>query len=598
MISAIPAQGLIARLTAALLLSVTLAVAAQEPIDDTVRNASAVSVFQTEQQAAELTAQGTERKFLPAEAGTPLAAILGFRKFMRVGDYTTAGQYLDTRYVPEDVAAIAPEKLAQALAFVWTQQNVLDITALSDNPEGFQDDGLPEYRDQIGEVQLSEERVPIYLQRIPDGEGGQVWRISNATVAKIPAMWGEHGYSEAAIWLSNHLPRFNVLGMTNWQFVLLLASLLVLWVLSGLLVRALTWVTLRVTNKIPAGITRFWAVPMRLIVYVITFRLVMDQLGLSITARVYLQSSPLEYLAGTVLLLGLITLWRDYKFKQLEAVGELHLTALLKPMILIIKIVIVLVAMLSWAHNAGFNISTLVAGLGVGSLAIALAAQRTMENVIGAATLYAARPIRPGDYCKFGDLKGTVEEIGLRSVTLRTLDRTLVSIPNAKFSADSIENISVRDRIRYFKQLLLQMPTYEQLQVILGEMREMFTAHPKVLQESVSVRLESIEAANAVLRIDAGILTQDFQEYLAIAEDINLRIIQIVHGNGAIFSGPGQVLQVRDFHQANDQTMADVEARLNNWQEQQEFPFPDVSAEKKAQLKGTLPYPPTGPLES
>ena len=124
-----------------------------------------------------------------------------------------------------------------------------------------------------------------------------------------------------------------------------------------------------------------------------------------------------------------------------------------------------------WASDAGFNISTIVAGLGVGSLEVALAAQKTLENVIGAITLYTARPISPGDFCRFGTIKGTVEEIGLRSVTLRTPDRTLVTVPNAMFSSADVENISSRDRIRYFKQLQLQMPTSAQLRVILGELR-------------------------------------------------------------------------------------------------------------------------------
>ena len=253
-----------------------------------------------------------------------------------------------------------------------------------------------------------------------------------------------------------------------------------------------------------------------------------------------------------------------------------------------------MVAALVWAHNAGFNISTLIAGLGVGSLAIALAAQRTMENVIGAATLYAARPIRPGDLCRFGDITGVVEEIGLRSVTLRSLDRTLVSIPNSKFAAEQIENISVRDRIRFFKRLQLQMPTSEQLRVILGELREMLAAHPRIQQDTVSVRLENIEAANAVLRLDSGIVTQDFQDYLAVAEDLNLRIIEIVHANGAIFSGPGQVLQLREFHQASDELMAEVKGKLDTWRDNQQFPFPDVSDDRKAEIEASLTYPPLG----
>ena len=113
------------------------------------------------------------------------------------------------------------------------------------------------------------------------------------------------------------------------------------------------------------------------------------------------------------MIIGLITLWRDYKIRQLEISGHLHLAALLKPIVLITKIIVAVVAALVWAHNAGFNISTLIAGLGVGSLAIALAAQRTMENVM-APPRFTARPIRPGDLCRFGDITGVVEEIGLR----------------------------------------------------------------------------------------------------------------------------------------------------------------------------------------
>ena len=382
--------------------------------------------------------------------------------------------------------------------------------------------------------------------------------------------------------------------MTNWQAFSMLLALGLFWVISGLIARLMAWLSLRIPNKFPLAITHFWALPMRIIIYVALLRIAMEQLGLSITARVYLQSSPLEYLAVTVFIVALLSLWRDYKFRQLESSGELHLTALLRPLVLMVKIIVVVVAMLAWAKNAGFNISTLIAGLGVGSLAIALAAQRTMENIIGAVTIYAARPIRPGDLCRFGELKGTVEEIGLRSVTVRTLDRTRVFIPNAKFAADQVENISVRDRIRFLKHLQIQMPTSEQLRVILGELREMLSAHPRVLPDTISVRLVDIEAATAVFRVDAGIMTTDYQTYLAIAEDLNLRIIEIVHENGAIFSGPGQVLQVRDFHKASEEAMAEVSAKLDRWRDSQQLPFPDVSEDRKAEIEGSLLYPPAG----
>ena len=560
----------------------------------TNQQGSALAVYQSEQKLEELSKETNERKLSPAAARTPLDAMLGFRKYLRAGNFDVAAQYLDLRYVPDEIAAIEPQRLAQALAFVWTKQHVLDISVLSDSVEGHLDDGLPSYRDQVGEVQLSETVVPVFLQRIPDSQGESVWRISNATVVRIPDMWEEHGYSDWAIWLSTTLPTFTLLGMTNWQTFSMFIALGLLWVISGLITRLMSWLSLRIPNKFPLAIQHFWALPMRIIIYVALLRIAMEQLGLSITARVYLKSSPLEYLAATVFIVALLTLWRDYKFRQLESSGDLYLTALLRPLILMVKIIIVVVAMLAWAKNAGFNISTLIAGLGVGSLAIALAAQRTMENIIGAVTIYAARPIRPGDLCRFGDLKGTVEEIGLRSVTVRTLDRTRVFIPNAKFAADQVENISVRDRIRFLKNLQIQMPTSEQLRVILGELREMLSAHPRVLPDTISVRLVDIEAATAVFRVDAGIMTTDYQTFLAIAEDLNLRIIETVHENGAIFSGPGQVLQVRDFHKASEETMSEVAAKLDGWRDSQQLPFPDVSEDRKAEIEGSLIYPPAG----
>ena len=176
-----------------------------------------------------------------------------------------------------------------------------------------------------------------------------------------------------------------------------------------------------------------------------------------------------------------------------------------------------------------------------------------------------------------------MEEIGLRSVTLRTKNRTLVTVPNSMFSSADIENFSVRDRIRFYKLLELQMPTPDQLRAILGEFRSrLFAAHPMVRQDTVSIRLADIEAATAVVRLDAGILTRNYEEYLAVAEDLNLRIIEIVHQNGAIFSGPGQVLQIRDFQQAGDDKLEEVQAKLEVWRQGDGIALPGPLRGRKA----------------
>jgi len=529
--------------------------------------------------------------FTPGRAQTPQQALVALYSAFRMGDPESAALYLDLRYVPESLEEVPPVNIARGLLFIFSQQNVLDLTRISSEPEGSLEDGLPEDLEQFGTVSLSDEVIPVYLQRIEEADGTLVWRVSNATVVRTPDMWDELGYSDLNVWLSQVLPEFYVLGMGNFQVAILLATAIGGWFVTGWISWLIAGLGGRFSNPWQHALSRFLRVPLRLILYVALIRIVIANLGLSVIAKAYLQSSPLEYLVAVILAFGLLNLYRDYKIRQLELQGDVEYVALIKPVVVIVRIIVATTAALMWADQAGFNVSTLIAGLGVGSLAVALAAQKTLENVIGAITLYTARPIRPGDWCRFGDIQGTVEEIGLRSVTLRTLNRTLVTVPNSMFSSADIENFSVRDRIRFFKLLELQMPTPDQLRAILGEFRTLFASHPMVRQDTVSIRLADIEAATAVIRLDGGIMTRDYQEYLAVAEDLNLRIIEIVHQNGAIFSGPGQVLQIRDFQQAGAEKLQEVEAKLEVWRQGDGLPFPDLSDQEKQQLKGSLEYP-------
>ena len=529
--------------------------------------------------------------FTPGRARTPQQALVALYSAFRMGDPESAALYLDLRYVPESLEEVPPVNIARGLLFIFSQQNVLDLTRISSEPEGSLDDGLPEDLEQFGTVSLSDEVIPVYLQRIEEADGTLVWRVSNATVVRTPDMWDELGYSDLNVWLSQVLPEFYVLGMGNFQVAILLATAIGGWFITGWISVLIAGLGGRFSSPWQHALSRFLRVPLRLILYVALIRIVIANLGLSVIAKAYLQSSPLEYLVAVILAFGLLNLYRDYKIRQLELQGDVEYVALIKPVVVIVRIIVATTAALMWADQAGFNVSTLIAGLGVGSLAVALAAQKTLENVIGAITLYTARPIRPGDWCRFGDIQGTVEEIGLRSVTLRTLNRTLVTVPNSMFSSADIENFSVRDRIRFFKLLELQMPTPDQLRAILGEFRTLFASHPMVRQDTVSIRLADIEAATAVIRLDGGIMTRDYQEYLAVAEDLNLRIIEIVHQNGAIFSGPGQVLQIRDFQQAGAEKLQEVEAKLEVWRQGDGLPFPDLSDQEKRQLKGSLEYP-------
>lgn len=569
---------------------------AQADVDAAIENTSMRELIENEKKADELIrAKATELRSSGDLPRTPLQLLILLSEAAEAKDFERAASFMDMRYLPENFPDVAPAELIKGLRVVWAQQNLIDVTQVSDEPEGKQNDGLPPYRDLLGVLQMDDgEEVPVYLQRIPDGEGGKIWKISNATVAQIPRLWADLGYGPIAVWLQQHLPDYRFAGMSSWQIIATLLFAIGSWPLAGLLSYLLMRAALLVPNSIPDGITSFFRGPLRLFLFVLILRQLMDQLALSLATRVYLNSSGVDYIAFSILLLGVISLIRDYQIQRLERAGNRQYVALLKPFTTIVKFIALMVVALVWADEAGYNMSTIIAGLGVGSLAVALAAQKTLENVIGAITLYSARPVNPGDLCRFGNIVGVVEEIGLRSTMIRTLNRTMLAVPNSVFSSVEVENFSHRDRIRFFREVELQMSTADQLRCILANLREMFLSHKQVMQETVSIRLEKIAAATAVIRIDAHIPTTDFQHYLAVAEDLNLRIIELVHEGGAVFSGPGQVLQVRDFQQASEDTMARIQARLEDWQNSDTLPFPDFSDEEKQALMGSIGLPQRG----
>jgi MscS family membrane protein len=526
------------------------------------------------------------------DQSTPLNSLLSLRNARSNDDFEKVGEFLDRRFLSEEMEQYSDKDLVEALDYVWDQQNVVNLAEISDNPEGNLNDGLPSYREQVGSVTISTGEIPIYLQRVPDGQGGKAWKLSNATVAQIPQMWDELGYSQVAIYLNNWLPKFKFMGMENWQLLGTILFFIMAWPLAILASYTLMRLALRIPNRFPLGIQHFFRGTMRFFLFFVIARILIDQLGLSLTARILLESSGISYIAYTILLMGLLSLARDYQIRKMQHAGNAQYVALLKPFTTIIKVIAITIIALMWAKSAGYDMSTILAGLGVGSLAVALAAQKTLENVIGAITLYTARPVSAGDFCRFGNITGTVEEIGLRSTLIRTLNRTMVVIPNAVFASQEIENYSRRDRIRYFRRFRLQLNGADQLRFLLVELRKVLLAHPEVIQDTVSVRFENIEDSTAILRLDACVNTTDFQEFLAVAEDINLRIVDIALNAGANFCGPGQTVQLSEIQAGSAEQIDHIKAALREWRELDRNPFPNFSTDDIGTLKNTLDYPP------
>lgn len=215
--------------------------------------------------------------------------------------------------------------------------------------------------------------------------------------------------------------------------------------------------------------------------------------------------------------------------------------ALLRIIFRLISIVILVYLGIYAAGAVGIPIAPLVAGLGVGGLAIALAIRPTLENIIGGLTLFADSPVRVGDLCRYGDQVGFVEQIGLRSTRVRSLERTIITIPNAEFSQMQLDNYTARDRRLLNTSLGLRYETTpEQLRNVLADLRKLLINHPRVLEEPMRVRFVGYGAYSLDIEIFVYLLCRDQDTFLAIQEEILLRFADIVEECGTAFAFPSQ----------------------------------------------------------
>ena len=251
------------------------------------------------------------------------------------------------------------------------------------------------------------------------------------------------------------------------------------------------------------------------------------------------------------------------------------------------------------AQGLGLPLYSVMAGLGIGGLAVALAIRPTLENLIGGILLYLDQPVRVGDFCSFDDKTGTVETIGVRSTKIRALDRTLVTIPNAALADMQLINWAKCDMMLIKTTIGLRYETVnDQLRHVLVKFREMLHAHPKIHSDTVRVRFAGFGQSSLDIDVRIYAMTRDWNEFFAIREDVLLRMSDIVKASGSSFAFPSQTLYLgRD--SGPDTERGEAAAKeVESWRKAGKLPFPRLAADRMEQLEGTLDYPPLGSVET
>jgi MscS family membrane protein len=481
----------------------------------------------------------------PVEPGSPRATVSEFLRFCREGNYGAAGRYLDVSRAQAQRAPTLSRRLRAVLdRYAW-----IDIETISPSAQGNLNDGLPAAYESIAQVSVrGHQPETVRLFRRPGAGATPTWVVSHSTVDRIDA-WYE---SLPQRWMLEHLPawllRSGPKELLVWQWI----AFPLLFLIAVGLGAPLGQLTRRALASFAKGSASAWDTnlllrlrgPLILIWALSIAYLSLPLLGLYVPAETFILGLLRGgfYFALFWSLSRLIEGWGRVIAESAWATERSAAKSLVPIGVRLAKVLLLVVAVVFLTAGLGYPAASIIAGLGVGGLAVALAAQKTLENLLGAFTLGADQPFRIGDFIKVEDLMGTVETIGLRSTRIRTLDRTLVTIPNGKLSEMRVESFAPRDRIRFVTRLSLAYgASASQLREILSQSTKLLTTQQRIWPEGVAVNLVEFGPVAIILELQAWFQVTDWSEFLAIREQVLLGLMEIVERSGARFSDPTQV---------------------------------------------------------
>ena len=465
----------------------------------------------------------------------------------RASRYPEAAEYLD---LPDSLRVQGPA-LTRELKAVLDRHLWVDLSLVSPSVLGDTTDGLPRTVEQIGLIPGPEGvRQPVHLVRTI-GEGESRWRFSRATVGRIPAWYASLGNR----WMLEHLPpallRPGPLELLWWQWIALpvvIAIAVVIGYVLGWVIRFLFGRIVRHTRSDwDDAIVKRLGPPLTAGLACAAIAVLLPWLGLYSPAA----DTMYRALKAVFLLVFFWGVWRtvdvvsDVVTRSHWAHGAAASRSLIPLGSRIAKIVILAIAAVASLSLLGYPVASLIAGLGLGGLALALAAQKTVENLFGAFSLGVDQPFRIGDFVKIEDFVGTVEVIGLRSTRFRTLDRTLITIPNGKLAEMRLESFSVRDRMRLATIIgLVYETTAQQMREVLAGFERVLRAHPKIWPDAVVVRFREFASSSLNIEIMAWFETPDWGEFQLIRQEILLQFMDVVERAGTAFAFPTQTVHL------------------------------------------------------
>ncbi len=473
---------------------------------------------------------------------TPRGTVLGFLIAERKGQHELAVQYLDTRLTGG--AAVA---LADQLFTVLDRRLAPRLPKLSELPEGSRSNALRPDEDRVGTISGPGGDVDIVVERVDRESSGFIWLFSGKTLDSVPELYEETNLTLADDILPEVFVENRIGGIALYHWLAAFVGMplfyyaLTLW--SRLLGGVLGRLRRRLYRKPDLPNPEVLPKPLRLLFLAFLIRWGVSKIALTLFARqIWSSIATVITIAAVVWLLILVTLWIEHYVHRLLVRREITgVTAILRLACGTIDLMLVVAGLLVTFYCFGLSPTTFLTGLGVGGIAVALAAQKTLENVIGGVSLILDRVVHLGDIIALGNIKGTVEAISLRSTRIRTLDRTVVSVPNGQMANMTLENFSSRDKF-WFHPILAPRygTTAAQIRTALDLVRRLLEQSRHVVPDSVRVRLVRLAQASFEIEVVAYVRSRELTQFLEIQEGLLLRIAECLQSAGIQMSSPLQ----------------------------------------------------------
>jgi len=488
-----------------------------------------------------------ETAFDPLGRSTPRGTIVEFTRAVDRDDVTTAALYLQLDESQKTNAAA----LANSLKTLIDREMREGIARISDAATGDLEDGLPADREHIGPLVIGSTRSYIVLVHVTDPANGPIWLVSSETLHLVPLIARAAGQT----WIERTLPASLLkrelfgLSLAHWCVLLVLlvgsfAVLVGIALVTRLIAHTLVREPLRRRDWDAWFAATRW--PAIIVTALLIQFIVVPELGFPLTFRVgYARVGKvvlvfaLAWLLKGVLTLGFAHARGLVRGKDRASTQSLMLLTerMLKALLAVVAIVALLVLL-------GVDSKTALAGLGIVGVALALGAQKTVENLLGGIFLLSDKALAVGDYCTIGNQSGTVEDVTLRSVRLRTTQQSLVSLPAGSLAQAGIENFATRHKLLALTTLRLRYGTdVGQLRRILENIRALLGRQARIEQQTAYVRLVNFGMDAIELELFAYLQTADGEEFRAWREELLLDIATIVEDAGSALA-PTRFMQL------------------------------------------------------